>query len=164
MSDNFNKINKEANSFWSKYITDLEETTSKSITDAYKSMSSSQKEAAKVQRDVSARVYDDSESAINNIKKSGIRNPSLSEFGNSLIWGIYNTNSLVENAKNREQRRDAGVTLKKLSNSLEELYAVIELGKETDAMFMSEYFGFEDSKNPGQPGGCLLYTSPSPRD
>jgi hypothetical protein len=156
MSDNFNKINKEANSFWSKYITDLEQTTSKSITDAYKSMSSSQKEAAKVQRDVSARMYDDSESVVNSIKKSGVRNPSLSEFGNSLIWGIYNTGSLMENAKDREQRRDAGVALKKLSNSLEELYAVIELGKETDAMFMSEYFGFEGSKNPGQPGGMAL--------
>ena len=32
MSDNFNKINKEANSFWSKYITDLEETTSENST------------------------------------------------------------------------------------------------------------------------------------
>ena len=156
MSDNFNKINKEANGFWSKYITDLEETTSKSITDAYKSMSSSQKEAAKVQRDVSTRMNDDSESVVNSIKKSGIRNPSLSEFGNSLIWGIYNTSSLMENAKDREQRRDAGVALKKLSDSLEELYAVIELGKETDSMFMSEYFGFEGAKNPGQPGGMAL--------
>ena len=85
MSENFNKINKEAKSFWSKYTTDLEETTSNSISDAYKSMSSSQKEAAKVHRDVSARMNDDSESVVNKIKKSGIRNPSLSEFGNSLI-------------------------------------------------------------------------------
>ena len=62
----------------------------------------------------------------------------------------------MENAKDREQRRDAGVALKKLSDSLEELYAVIELGKETDSMFMSEYFGFEGAKNPGQPGGMAL--------
>jgi hypothetical protein len=156
MSDNFNKINKEANGFWSKYITDLEETTSKSITDAYKSMSSSQKEAAKVQLDAASKLFDDPESALNNIKKGGVRNPSLSEFGNALIWGIYNANSLMENAKDREQRRDAGVALKKLSDSLEELYAVIELGKETDSMFMSEYFGFEGTKNPGQPGGMAL--------
>ena len=156
MENNFNKINKEADKVWSGYVKDLEKTTSKSISDAYASMSSSQKEAAKVQLDAASKLFDDPESALNNIKKGGVRNPSLSEFGNALIWGIYNANSLMENAKDREQRRNAGVSLKTLTDSLEELYAVIELGKETDTMFMSEYFGLDDSKTPGQPGGMAL--------
>ena len=73
MENNFNKINKEADKVWSGYVKDLEKTTSKSISDAYASMSSSQKEAAKVQLDAASKLFDDPESALNNIKKGGVR-------------------------------------------------------------------------------------------
>ena len=134
----------------------LEQTTNDSINKAYSSMSSSQKEAAKVQRDAAARLFEDQESALKNIKKGGIRNPSLSELGNNIIWGIYNAKALVDNSKTREEKNNAGNAVYSLERSLEELYSIIEIGKDTDAIFMNEYFGLEGSKNPGQAGGMAL--------
>tara|TARA_B110000977_G_scaffold125226_1_gene160383 strand:- start:339 stop:1502 length:1164 start_codon:yes stop_codon:yes gene_type:complete len=154
--NNFTTINKEANKIWSSSVSALEQTTNDSINKAYSSMSSSQKEAAKVQRDVAARLFEDQESALKNIKKGGIRNPSLSELGNNIIWGIYNAKALVDNSKTREEKNNAGNAVYSLERSLEELYSIIEIGKDTDAIFMNEYFGLEGSKNPGQAGGMAL--------
>tara|TARA_B110000285_G_C15047795_1_gene575292 strand:+ start:229 stop:1395 length:1167 start_codon:yes stop_codon:yes gene_type:complete len=154
--NNFTTINKEANKIWSSSVSALEQTTNDSINKAYSSMSSSQKEAAKVQRDVAARLFEDQESALKNIKKGGIRNPSLSELGNNIIWGIYNAKALVDNSKTREEKNNAGNAVYSLERSLEELYSIIEIGKDTDAVFMNEYFGLEGSKNPGQAGGMAL--------
>jgi hypothetical protein len=137
-------------------VSALEQTTNDSINKAYSSMSSSQKEAAKVQRDAAARLFEDQESALKNIKKGGIRNPSLSELGNNIIWGIYNAKALVDNSKTREEKNNAGNAVYSLERSLEELYSIIEIGKDTDAIFMNEYFGLEGSKNPGQAGGMAL--------
>ena len=155
-SNNFTKITQDADKIWKSSISGLEKKTYDSISKAYSSMSPSQKEAAKVQKNVTARLFDDQESALKNMKKGGVRNPSLSEFGNSLIWGIYHASTKLENAKSREESRDASVALSSLSKALEELYSVIELGKETDSMFMKEYFGLEGAKNPGQPKGMAL--------
>ena len=154
--NNFTTINKEANKIWSSSVSALEQTTNDSINKAYSSMSSSQKEAAKVQRDAAARLFEDQESALKNIKKGGIRNPSLSELGNNIIWGIYNAKALVDNSKTREEKNNAGNAVYSLERSLEELYSIIEIGKDTDAIFMNEYFGLEGSKNPGQAGGMAL--------
>jgi len=155
-NNNFAKINKEANKIWQNALLGLEKNTSESINKAYASMSSSQKEAAKVQKNVAARLFDDQESALNNIKKGGIRNPSLAELGNSLIWGIYHTTGKIQSAKTRKESNEASVALTSLQKSLEELYNIIEIGKDTDSMFMNEYFGLNGSKNPGQPGGMAL--------
>ena len=155
-NNNFARINKEANKIWQNALSGLEKSTSESISKAYASMSPSQKEAARVQRNVAARLFNDQESALNNIKKGGIKNPSLAELGNNLIWGIYHATGKIESAKTREEANKASVAVSSLEKSLEELYSIIEIGKDTDSMFMNEYFGLNESKNPGQPGGMAL--------
>ena len=154
--NNFTTINNEANKIWNNSLSALEQTTSDSISKAYKSMSSSQREAAKVQKDTAFKFFNDTEAALKNIKKGGIRNPSLGQLGNSIIWGIYHAEAKLENAKSREEANNASNAIYTLNKSLEELYSVIELGKDTDSMFMVEYFGLEGAKNPGQPGGMSL--------
>ena len=154
--NNFTTINNEANKIWNNSVSALEQTTSDSISKAYKSMSSSQKEAANVQKDTAFKFFNDTEAALKNIKKGGIKNPSLGQLGNSLIWGIYYAEAKLENAKSKKEANEANNAIHTLNKSLEELYAVIELGKDTDSMFMVEYFGLEDTKNPGQPGGMAL--------
>jgi len=154
--NNFTTINNEANKIWNNSVSALEQTTSDSISKAYKSMSSSQKEAANVQKDTAFKFFNDTEAALKNIKKGGIKNPSLAQLGNSLIWGIYYAEAKLENAKSKKEANEANNAIHTLNKSLEELYAVIELGKDTDSMFMVEYFGLEDTKNPGQPGGMAL--------
>ena len=154
--NNFTTINNEANKIWNNSVSALEQTTSDSISKAYKSMSSSQKEAANVQKDTAFKFFNDTEAALKNIKKGGIKNPSLAQLGNSLIWGIYYAEAKLENAKSKKEANEASNAIHTLNKSLEELYAVIELGKDTDSMFMVEYFGLEDAKNPGQPGGMAL--------
>jgi hypothetical protein len=94
-NNNFARINKEANKIWQNALSGLEKSTSESISKAYASMSPSQKEAARVQRNVAARLFNDQESALNNIKKGGIKNPSLAELGNNLIWGIYHATGKI---------------------------------------------------------------------
>ena len=154
--NNFTTINNEANKIWNNSLSALEQTTSDSISKAYKSMSSSQREAAKVQKDTAFKFFNDTEAALKNIKKGGIRNPSLGQLGNSIIWGIYHAEAKLENAKSKEEANNASNAIYTLNKSLEELYSVIELGKDTDSMFMVEYFGLEGAKNPGQPGGMSL--------
>ena len=154
--NNFTIINNEANKIWNNSVSALEQTTSDSISKAYKSMSSSQKEAANVQKDTAFKFFNDPEAALKNIKKGGIKNPSLGQLGNSLIWGIYHAEAKLENAKSKKEANEASNAIYTLNKSLEELYAVIELGRDTDSMFMVEYFGLEDTKNPGQPGGMAL--------
>ena len=154
--NNFTTINNEANKIWNNSVSALEQTTSDSISKAYRSMSSSQKEAANVQKDTAFKFFNDTEAALKNIKKGGIKNPSLGQLGNSLIWGIYYAEAKLENAKSKKEANEASNAIYTLNKSLEELYAVIELGRDTDSMFMVEYFGLEDTKNPGQPGGMAL--------
>ena len=160
--NNFTTINNEANKIWNNSVSALEQTTSDSISKAYKSMSSSQKEAANVQKDTAFKFFNDTEAALKNIKKGGIKNPSLAKLGNDLIWGIYYSDAAVAQAKTRQERNEAGVALSKLNKSLQELYKIIEIGKDTDAIFMQEYFGLEGSKNPGQPGGMALVGRDTP--
>ena len=59
-------------------------------------MSESQKEAAEVQRFVSARYFKDQDAAAEGIKRGGVRNPSLSTLGNDIIWGIYHSSAAVK--------------------------------------------------------------------
>ena len=158
----FTSVNKEANKIWTSAIGDLGLDTVESINKNKASMSASQKEAATVQRNISAKLFDNQEEALNNIKKGGIRNPSLAKLGNDLIWGIYYSDAAVAQAKTRQERNEAGVALSKLNKSLQELYKIIEIGKDTDAIFMQEYFGLEGSKNPGQPGGMALVGRDTP--
>lgn len=158
----FNAVNKEANKIWSTSINKLGLDTTESINKNKSSMSSSQKEAAAVQRDVAIRLFDNQEEALKNIKKGGIRNPSLAKLGNDLIWGIYYADAAAEKAKTREESKEASVALTKLNKSLQELYKIIEIGKDTDVIFMQEYFGIEGSKNPGQPGGMALVGRDTP--
>ena len=158
----FTSINKEANSIWASAINNLGTDTTKAIKQESASMSVSQKEAATVQRNVSARLFDNQEEALKNIKKGGIRNPSLSKLGNDLIWGIYYADVAITQAKTKEERNEANVAISKLNKSLAELYQIIETGKETDDMFMKEYFGLEGSNNPGQPGGMALVGRDTP--
>ena len=158
----FTSVNKEANKIWTSAIGDLGLDTVESINKNKASMSASQKEAATVQRNISAKLFDNQEEALNNIKKGGIRNPSLAKLGNDLIWGIYYSDAAVAQAKTRQERNEASVALSKLNKSLQELYKIIEIGKDTDAIFMQEYFGLEGSKNPGQPGGMALVGRDTP--
>ena len=158
----FTSVNKEANKIWTSAIGDLGLDTVESINKNKASMSASQKEAATVQRNISAKLFDNQEEALNNIKKGGIRNPSLAKLGNDLIWGIYYSDAAVAQAKTRQERNEASVALSKLNKSLQELYKIIEVGKDTDAIFMQEYFGLEGSKNPGQPGGMALVGRDTP--
>ena len=158
----FTSVNKEANKIWTGAIGDLGLDTVKSINKNKASMSASQKEAATVQRDISAKLFDNQEEALNSMKKGGIRNPSLAKLGNDLIWGIYYADAAVVQAKTRQERNDASIALSKLNKSLQELYKIIEIGKDTDAIFMQEYFGLEGSKNPGQPGGMALVGRDTP--
>ena len=144
----FTSVNKEANSIWGNATQNLGADTAKAIKLEDASMSASQKEAATVQRNVAAMLFDNQEEALKNIKKGGIRNPSLSKLGNDLIWGIYYADAAVTQAKTKEDRNEANVAASKLNKSLTELYQIIDTGKETDAIFMKEYFGFEGSKNP----------------
>ena len=158
----FTSVNKEANKIWTSAIGDLGLDTVESINKNKASMSASQKEAATVQRDISAKLFDNQEEALNSMKKGGIRNPSLAKLGNDLIWGIYYADAAVVQAKTRQERNDASIALSKLNKSLQELYKIIEIGKDTDAIFMQEYFGLEGSKNPGQPGGMALVGRDTP--
>lgn len=158
----FTSVNKEANKIWTSAIGDLGLDTVESINKNKASMSASQKEAATVQRNISAKLFDNQEEALNSMKKGGIRNPSLAKLGNDLIWGIYYADAAVAQAKTRQERNDASVALSKLNKSLQELYKIIEIGKDTDAIFMQEYFGLEGSKNPGQPGGMALVGRDTP--
>ena len=149
----FTSVNKEANKIWSTATENLAVDTAKSISKQMSSMSASQKEAATTQRNIAARLFDNQEEALKNIKKGGIRNPSLAKLGNDLIWGIYHADAAAAQAKTRKERNDADVALSSLNKSLQELYNIIEIGKDTDAVFMQEYFGLEGAKSPGQPGG-----------
>lgn len=159
---NFTSVSKEANELWTSAIDNLGVDTAESIRKNKASMSASQREAATTQRDVAARLFDDQEEALKNIKKGGINNPSLSKLGNDLIWGIYYADTAVAQAGTREERNNAGVALSSLNKSLTELYQIIEIGKDTDAMFMVEYFGLEDAKNPGQAEGMALVGRDTP--
>ena len=158
----FTSVSKEANELWTSAIDNLGVDTAESIRKNKASMSASQDEAATTQRNVAARLFDDQEEALKNIKKGGINNPSLSKLGNDLIWGIYHADTAVAQAGTREERNDAGVALSSLNKSLTELYQIIEIGKDTDAMFMVEYFGLEDAKNPGQAEGMALVGKDTP--
>ena len=158
----FTSVNKEANKIWTGAIGDLGLDTVKSINKNKASMSASQKDAATTQRNIAARLFDNQEEALKNIKKGGIRNPSLAKLGNDLIWGVYYADAAVAQAKTKKESNDASVALSKLNKSLQELYKIIEIGKDTDAIFMQEYFGLEGSKNPGQPGGMALVGRDTP--
>lgn len=158
----FTSVSKEANELWTSAIDNLGVDTVESIRKNKASMSASQEEAATTQRDVAARLFDDQEEALKNIKKGGINNPSLSKLGNDLIWGIYHADTAVAQAGTREERNDAGVALSSLNKSLTELYQIIEIGRDTDSMFMIEYFGLEDAKNPGQAEGMALVGRDTP--
>ena len=158
----FTSVSKEANELWTSAIDNLGVDTVESIRKNKASMSASQEEAATTQRDVAARLFDDQEEALKNRKKGGVNNPSLSKLGNDLIWGIYHADTAVAQAGTREERNNAGVALSSLNKSLTELYQIIEIGKDTDAMFMIEYFGLEDAKNPGQAEGMALVGRDTP--
>ena len=158
----FTSVNKEANKIWTSSISELGLDTVKSINKNKASMSASQKEAATTQRNISARLFDNQEEALKNIQKGGIRNPSLANLGNDLIWGVYYADAAVAQAKTKKESNDASVALSRLNKSLQELYKIIEIGKDTDAIFMQEYFGLEGSKNPGQPGGMALVGRDTP--
>ena len=158
----FTSVNKEADKIWTSSISELGLDTVKSINKNKASMSASQKDAATTQRNIAARLFDNQEEALKNIKKGGIRNPSLAKLGNDLIWGIYYADAAAEKAKTREESKEASVALTKLNKSLQELYKIIEIGKDTDVIFMQEYFGIEGSKNPGQPGGMALVGRDTP--
>jgi len=158
----FTSVSKEANELWTSAVDNLGVDTVESIRKNKASMSASQEEAATTQRDVAARLFDDQEEALKNIKKGGINNPSLSKLGNDLIWGIYHADTAVAQAGTREERNDAGVALSSLNKSLTELYQIIEIGRDTDSMFMIEYFGLEDAKNPGQAEGMALVGRDTP--
>jgi molecular chaperone GrpE (heat shock protein) len=152
-NNNFTVINKQAQELWNDASYGVVKETSRRISEAEKAMSRSQKEAAQVQRDVSARFFQDTEAALINTQKGSVRNPALAELGNELIWGIYHSSATVENAKDRTERRDASIQTSSLEKSLAELYTVIDLGKENDPLFLLEYFGRDRMKFPGQPGG-----------
>ena len=153
---NFQSVSKEANQIWNDATYGLVEETSATIKKAKANMSESQKEAAEVQRFVSARYFKDQDAAAEGIKRGGVRNPSLSTLGNDIIWGIYHSSAAVENATDKKVRQEEGERVSMLEKSLSELYTIIEIGKESDPMFMSEYFGLEESMLPGQPGGMAL--------
>ena len=158
----FTSVNKEANNIWTSAIGDLGLETVKSISKNKSSMSASQKEAATFHRNIAAQLFNNQEEALNNIKKGGIRNPSLSRLGNDLIWGIYHADAAVANAKTKKESNSASVALTSLNKSLQELYKIIEIGKDTDAVFMQEYFGLDGAKNPGQSGGMALVGGETP--
>jgi hypothetical protein len=159
----FTSVNKEANKIWNTAIENIAVDTAKSISQQMSSMSASQKEAATVQRNIAARLFDNQEEALKNIKKGGINNPSLAKLGNDLIWGIYHADAAMTNAKTKKESNDASVASSSLNKSLQELYQIIEIGKDTDTMFMQEYFGLENAKNPGQPGGMALVGRDTPK-
>ncbi len=158
----FTSVNKEANKIWNTATENLSVDTAKSISKQMSSMSASQKEAATTQRNIAARLFDNQEEALKNIKKGGIRNPSLAKLGNDLIWGIYHADAAMANAKTKKESNDASVASSSLNKSLQELYKIIEIGKDTDTMFMQEYFGLEGAKNPGQPSGMALVGRDTP--
>ena len=84
-NNNFTAINKQVEQIWNDAAYGVVEETSKRISKAEASMSESQKKAAQVQRDVSSRFFQDTEAAFEGIQKGGLKNPSLSELGLSLI-------------------------------------------------------------------------------
>ena len=161
-NNNFTVINKQAQELWNDASYGVVKETSRRISEAEKAMSGSQKKAAQVQRDVSARFFQDTEAALINTQKGSVRNPALAELGNELIWGIYHSSATVENAKDRTERRDASIQTSSLEKSLAELYTVIDLGKENDPLFLLEYFGRDGMKFPGQPGGMALVGGETP--
>ena len=63
----FTSVNKEANSIWANATKNLGDDTTKAIKLEGTSMSASQKEAATVQRNVSARLFDNQEEALKHI-------------------------------------------------------------------------------------------------
>ena len=153
---NFQSVSKEANQIWNDATYGLVEETSASIRQAKANMSASQTEAAEVQKFVSARYFKDQDAAAEGIKRGGIRNPSLSTLGNDIIWGIYHSTAAVENATDKKVRQEEGERVSMLEKSLNELYGIIEIGKESDPMFMGEYFGLQENNLPGQVGGMAL--------
>jgi len=161
-NNNFTILNKQAQELWNDASYGVVEETSRRISEAEKAMSVSQKEAAQVQRDVSARFFQDTEAALISTQKGSVRNPALAELGNELIWGIYHSSATVENAKDRKERKDASIQTSSLEKSLSELYTVIDLGKENDPLFLLEYFGRDGMKFPGQPGGMALVGGETP--
>tara|TARA_R110000787_G_scaffold122968_2_gene233882 strand:- start:1515 stop:2678 length:1164 start_codon:yes stop_codon:yes gene_type:complete len=153
---NFQSVSKEANQIWNDATYGLVEETSASIRQAKANMSASQTEAAEVQKFVSARYFKDQDAAAEGIKRGGIRNPSLSTLGNDIIWGIYHSTAAVENATDKKVRQEEGERVSMLEKNLNELYSIIEIGKESDPMFMGEYFGLQENNLPGQVGGMAL--------
>ena len=153
---NFELISKEVNKIWNDAAYGLVEETSASIKQAKANMSASQTEAAEVQKFVSARYFKDQDAAAEGIKRGGIRNPSLSTLGNDIIWGIYHSTAAVENATDKKVRQEEGERVSMLEKNLNELYSIIEIGKESDPMFMGEYFGLQENNLPGQVGGMAL--------
>ena len=161
-NNNFTILNKQAQELWNDASYGVVKETSRRISEAEEAMSVSQKEAAQVQRDVSARFFQDTEAALISTQKGSVRNPALADLGNELIWGIYHSSATVENAKDRKERRDASIQTSSLEKSLSELYTVIDLGKENDPLFLLEYFGRDGMKFPGQPGGMALVGGETP--
>ena len=161
-NNNFTILNKQAQELWNDASYGVVKETSRRISEAEEAMSVSQKEAAQVQRDVSARFFQDTEAALISAQKGSVRNPALADLGNELIWGIYHSSATVENAKDRKERRDASIQTSSLEKSLSELYTVIDLGKENDPLFLLEYFGRDGMKFPGQPGGMALVGGETP--
>lgn len=155
-NNNFELINKEADALWKSATSRVEKESYDSIKKAKADMSASQKEAAKVQRNAIAKLFDDEEATLQSSKIGGIKNPALSKLGNDLIWGIYHASALVENAKTRTEKNKADVSLNSLQGALQELYSVIDIGKDTDETFIKEYFGLEEQPSPGQPNGMAL--------
>jgi hypothetical protein len=160
--DNFTIINKEANKFWEKSILELGNNKSKEIKTEEKSMSLSQKEAAEVQKNAAIKLFNEEEIAVKNMKKGGIRNPSLMNLGNDIIWRIYKANGSIANAKSREDKQKANDLLTQLNDILEELYEVIEIGKDTDDTFGQEYFGLGKNRPAGQVEGMALVGGDTP--
>jgi len=160
--DNFTVINKQFKQIWNDATYGVVEEASSVISKAKAAMSESQKKAAEVQKDVSSRFFKNTEAALIATQKGGIKNPSLANLGNSIIWGIYHASADMENATDRVQRQEASSKVGSLQKSLTELYSVIELGKQTDSLFLLEYFGREDKKFPGQPGGMALVGGETP--
>ena len=154
--NNFKSISKDANQIWNDATYGIVEETSATIKKAKASMSESQKKAAEVQKFVSSRYFKDQDAAAEGIKRGGIRNPSLATLGNDIIWGIYNSSAAVENASDKKVRQEESERVSMLEKNLTELYSIIEIGKESDPMFISEYFGLEGSKLPGQTNGMAL--------
>ena len=81
----FTSVNKEANSIWANATKNLGADTTKAIKLEGTSMSASQKEAATVQRNVSARLFDNQEEALKDADFVYAKNwSSYSDYGKIL--------------------------------------------------------------------------------